>query len=260
MSRWRSRLLRSSPAVRMMKPMSSGGLRSLRIARAFERMVDDSGYEVQLNGGYTAMRSFEFQCDEIFRVYSPQRAAMPGHSEHELGLAVDVSGYAWLSSHAHEYGFVQSYPAGSEWCTGYQAESWHWRYVGTSAARTIHRHGLVPQEYLSGVRCDGTPITDIHVYVEVSGYGHDWVEMTLYEAQQRANRSLRGRDAEALCGAQNPAYRDVNTCSGQYPGWLRICNSDYGDDLQYSWQLCGTSCQGAAMGEDDTCGGGFYDF
>ena len=78
--------------------------------------------------------------------------ALPGHSEHQLGMAADlVAGpkytlddfastpeYAWLAEHAWEYGFVQSYPAGSEPVTGYSAESWHWR-LGTCALLAIAR-------------------------------------------------------------------------------------------------------------------------
>ena len=78
------------------------------------------------------------------------RAARPGHSEHQLGTAIDVvspgwSGRfgdwatesaegAWMAEHAWEFGFVMSYPAGgqAESCYGY--EPWHYRWIGREAA------------------------------------------------------------------------------------------------------------------------------
>ncbi len=93
--------------------------------------------------------------------------AKPEHSEHQLGTVVDFrSGgnvaftlqgftqspeYAWLKEHAHEYGFVQSYPEGKELITGYAAESWHWRYVGVENATAIHEGKLTVYEYLKNL-------------------------------------------------------------------------------------------------------------
>ena len=78
-------------------------------------------------------------------------AALPGYSEHQLGLAVDfraggcalecfrsTAAYAWLRAHAHEHGFIERYPLGKESVTGYGAEAWHWRYVGTAIATDMH--------------------------------------------------------------------------------------------------------------------------
>lgn len=94
--------------------------------------------------------------------------ALPGHSEHQLGMAVDlVSGqgndpyalsqfgttlaYVWLVQHSWEYGFIQSYPAGKESITGYIAEPWHYRYVGIANAAAIHSAGTTTYEYLKGL-------------------------------------------------------------------------------------------------------------
>ncbi|MCU0681395.1 MAG: M15 family metallopeptidase [Polyangiaceae bacterium] len=79
------------------------------------------------------------------------RAARPGHSEHEIGLAVDVdtntSGYLWLALHAHEFGFALSFPEGKQKLTGFRPEPWHIRYVGSRIALAIHEGGLTPEEY-----------------------------------------------------------------------------------------------------------------
>jgi D-alanyl-D-alanine carboxypeptidase len=90
-------------------------------------------------------------------------SAKPGHSEHQTGLAMDVSGSdgkcaaedcfadtqeaKWLAEHAHEYGFIIRYPQGKEAITGYQYEPWHLRYVGKEAAREIAAKGITLEEY-----------------------------------------------------------------------------------------------------------------
>lgn len=94
-------------------------------------------------------------------------AALPGHSEHHLGTTVDLltseNGYTisdayentrlgrWLQQHAHEYGFVMSYPKGKESITGYGYEPWHWRYLGVEHAEKIKEYGLTPTEYLYSI-------------------------------------------------------------------------------------------------------------
>lgn len=101
-------------------------------------------------------------------------SAPPGHSEHQLGTTVDFTNseaeygvwsvfegtgaYRWLREHARDYGFVQSYERGKEKETGYQAESWHFRYLGADNARRLEATGLSLRAFLlrEGVvpRCD----------------------------------------------------------------------------------------------------------
>lgn len=89
--------------------------------------------------------------------------ARPGHSEHQLGTALDVldpdgtelttafgstpTG-AWLADHAHEFGFVLSYPEGERDTTCYDYEPWHLRYVGRDIAERMHESGMSPREWL----------------------------------------------------------------------------------------------------------------
>ncbi len=88
--------------------------------------------------------------------------AAPGHSEHQLGMVVDVVAkpnytladfkntkeYEWMKENAWEYGFIQSYQEGKETITGYIAEPWHWRYVGLEHAKNIHEQEITTYEYL----------------------------------------------------------------------------------------------------------------
>ncbi|WP_282937790.1 D-alanyl-D-alanine carboxypeptidase family protein [Paenibacillus sp. RC67] len=101
--------------------------------------------------------------EEKAKTYS----AVPGHSEHETGLAIDVSGSdgkcaaqdcfggtkeaEWLAKHSAEYGFIIRYLKGKESITGYQYEPWHIRYVGTQMAKEIASKGITLEEYLNAV-------------------------------------------------------------------------------------------------------------
>lgn len=90
--------------------------------------------------------------------------ARPGTSEHQTGLAVDIvdasyqmldedqEGTAvqrWLMTHCIEYGFILRYPTGKGALTGVNYEPWHYRYVGTDAAREITENGMCLEEYLA---------------------------------------------------------------------------------------------------------------
>ncbi len=86
--------------------------------------------------------------------------AIPGTSEHQLGLAVDINAgsvrsagsevYEWLAKNAWKYGFILRYPPDKTDITGIRYEPWHYRYVGKEAAEQICRQGLCLEEYLSG--------------------------------------------------------------------------------------------------------------
>lgn len=91
-------------------------------------------------------------------------SAKPGQSEHQTGLAMDVSSpsvnfsltqsYAqtregkWLKENAPKYGFIIRYTKGKENITGYQFEPWHIRYVGKDAAMAISSRNITLEEYL----------------------------------------------------------------------------------------------------------------
>jgi len=82
--------------------------------------------------------------------YAAAYSARPGHSEHQLGTAVDIAGGdEWLKWHAWQFGFSLSYPAGrSPTWTCYSPESWHYRYFGRATAAAIQNSGLSPREWL----------------------------------------------------------------------------------------------------------------
>ena len=102
----------------------------------------------------SAHRTYEEQAalwDDL-SVSEPGRAARPGHSEHEIGLAVDLgfapdAGADWAAANAWQYGFVLSYPQHKQKTTGFRFEPWHFRFVGSGTAAYLHnRTGLTLEE------------------------------------------------------------------------------------------------------------------
>ncbi|PLT28637.1 peptidase M15 [Peribacillus deserti] len=100
---------------------------------------------------------------EKARTYS----AVPGTSEHQTGLSIDVTGgngacpaescfgntkeAKWLEANASKYGFIIRYPNGKTSITGYKYEPWHLRYVGAAAAKEIMSRKITLEEYLDAV-------------------------------------------------------------------------------------------------------------
>lgn len=144
------------------------------VAKAFSRLAktaEEKGLTIKLVSAY---RPYSYQ-KQLFDKYvnkdgryrAEQYSAEPGHSEHQTGLAADVSSPSvnynlaqaygtteegkWLADNAHKYGFIIRFPKGKEEITGYDYEPWHIRYVGKAAAKEIHKQDLTLEEYLEEV-------------------------------------------------------------------------------------------------------------
>ncbi len=93
---------------------------------------------------------------------SSQIVTIPGSSEHQIGLALDIvsdnysslnSGFGdtaagkWIAEHSYEYGFVIRYPEGKEDITGIEYEPWHLRYVGKNAAKVLVEESITLEEF-----------------------------------------------------------------------------------------------------------------
>lgn len=93
--------------------------------------------------------------------YADSIAARPGYSEHQTGLSLDIYSkecqtqagfkdsktYAWLIKNAHRFGFILRYPENKQKLTGYNYESWHYRYVGVELATKVYEEGITYDEY-----------------------------------------------------------------------------------------------------------------
>jgi D-alanyl-D-alanine carboxypeptidase len=91
-----------------------------------------------------------------------QAVTVPGASEHQIGLALDIvkdiytsldesfgetKEGIWLAGNSYKYGFILRYPAGKEDITGIEYEPWHFRYVGVDAATVITEEGITLEEF-----------------------------------------------------------------------------------------------------------------
>ena len=107
-------------------------------------------------------RSYQYQ-EEVYarnvrqlgQAQADRESARPGHSQHQLGLAIDFGSIddsfaetaagRWLLVNASRFGFSLSFPKDYEEITGYRWESWHYRYVGHDLARFI-------DDYFGGIQ------------------------------------------------------------------------------------------------------------
>lgn len=147
------------------------------IAQPLETMINDMravGLQPTIISGYRSYAAQAIAWNKWLTL-EPERvsilSAPPGHSEHQLGTTVDfgspeladivgqeeiefhtyfyqTSEGIWLEEHAHEYGFVLSYPRNALEVTGFYYEPWHFRFVGTELAAELKEKDLILTEHL----------------------------------------------------------------------------------------------------------------
>ncbi len=138
----------------------NGGYRVRRLVigdlRVMVSAARRAGVTLRVTSGYRSYATQKALYRSFVALLGPDagalRAARPGHSEHQLGTALDLANrpgaYAWIARNAWRYGFVVSYPPGERAVSCYRSEPWHVRYVGRPRAATIHASGLVPRAWL----------------------------------------------------------------------------------------------------------------
>lgn len=147
---------------------SRSGMKLVSNAKnSFEKLAEQAkkdGYPVIAMSSY---RSYEYQVNLYNRYVASDGveaadtySARPGYSEHQTGLCVDVydgkidytnfedsASFKWMQDNAYKYGFILRFPKDKTNITGYQYESWHYRYVGTKIAKYIHENDITLEEY-----------------------------------------------------------------------------------------------------------------
>ena len=132
----------------------------------FKEMVDDASIDGITLFNISAYRSYDTQvilynnyANKDGKEAADTYSARPGYSEHQTGMASDINTsstaahfenskeYAWLQNNAYKYGFILRFPKDKEDITGYEYEPWHYRYVGSDAAKYIHEHDITLEEY-----------------------------------------------------------------------------------------------------------------
>lgn len=154
--------------------LSNGKQVDTRIYPALQKMFDDareSGIDLFVREGYRTREAQQSIMDSRIQQYmdqgnsaeeaealAKQYVAVPGTSEHELGISVDINAnsnvssddavYSWLNDNAYKYGFIKRYPEDKVDITGINNEPWHYRFVGQKAAAEMKEKGLCLEEYL----------------------------------------------------------------------------------------------------------------
>lgn len=147
---------------------SRSGMKLVHSAKdAFENMAKaalDDGMKIIAMSSY---RGYDYQVNLYNRYVTSDGveaadtySARPGFSEHQTGLCVDIydgvvdytnfeqsKSFHWMQENAHKYGFILRYPKDMEHITGYQYESWHYRYVGEKIATYIYKNNITFDEY-----------------------------------------------------------------------------------------------------------------
>ena len=154
--------------------LSNGKKVDSKIYPELQEMFNDAraqGYGLFVREGYRTQEEQQLLLDEKIEAYenegkskseakklAEQWVAIPGTSEHQLGIAVDINAdttrslsddvYSWLAENAHKYGFIKRYPSDKTDITGVINEPWHYRYVGKEAALEIYSQGICLEEYI----------------------------------------------------------------------------------------------------------------
>jgi D-alanyl-D-alanine carboxypeptidase len=130
--------------------------------------AEKDGHKLMVFSAYrsyqTQERVYNYWVTTLGQEEADRCSARPGYSEHQLGTTIDVTALDvkgdvfeefgsseaghWMAKNAYKFGFVMSYPEGSELITGYKHEPWHFRYVGRRVAKIIFENDLVPCTYL----------------------------------------------------------------------------------------------------------------
>ncbi len=136
--------------------------------REMIKKAKEDGYDIKVTSGFRSYATQKTILENSIKSRNKNAhrlIAKPGYSEHQLGVAVDLTGSSiknvsatilfkdsvedkWLEKHASEYGFVESYPENKEDVTGYMNEDWHYRYVGIENAKEIIKNGQTINEFL----------------------------------------------------------------------------------------------------------------
>ena len=158
------------PNVLMAPNATNRRLRSVA-AEALQKMfsqASEEGISLYARSGYRGYNTQKNLYNNYVRNYGYERAsrfsAQPGHSEHQTGLAMDVTSKnvnykltqsfgttlegQWVAANAHRFGYIIRYPQNTESVTGYMYEPWHLRYLGVELATAVHASGLTYEEYL----------------------------------------------------------------------------------------------------------------
>lgn len=151
-----------------------------------EDFYQETGIDnIELVAGHRTVEYQQYLRDRAVENHGQEHAdnyiALPGHSEHHTGFAIDLDtyyaetdslggfdgtgDYAWVVENAWRYGFVQRYPSNKQDVTGISYEEWHFRHVGLPHSKIMYDNNLCLEEYIAYLR--NYPFDGNHLTVEV---------------------------------------------------------------------------------------------
>jgi D-alanyl-D-alanine carboxypeptidase len=143
-----------------------GSIRRIALAdlRAMDRAARIAGARFAITSAFRSYSQqvvlFNSRVARVGRAAALKFVARPGHSEHQLGTAIDFRSYdgrtpfvttragLWMKANAWKYGWLMSFPSGKSAVTCMSSEPWHYRYVGRTEARLIHYSGLTTRQWI----------------------------------------------------------------------------------------------------------------
>ena len=157
-----------------LEPLDTNYARSgMQLVKEAKEAFEELSQNAKENGmtilAMSSYRSYDYQVN-LYNNYvksdgqeaADTYSARAGYSEHQTGLAADVYNgevpytsfeeteeFTWMQENAYKYGFILRFPKDKTNITGYQYESWHYRYVGKEVAKEIHENNLTLEEYLA---------------------------------------------------------------------------------------------------------------
>ena len=144
---------------KMLEAAKADGIKNWQINTAYRSIPDQKKLLENRVKGYMKNNNMSRSAATARALRS---VAEPGCSEHHIGLAFDITAKGasafkgtkqckWLHAHCWEYGFIVRYQEGKEDITGFTAEEWHIRYVGTEHSIPIRDYNYCLEEYLAGI-------------------------------------------------------------------------------------------------------------
>ncbi|MDO4926970.1 MAG: D-alanyl-D-alanine carboxypeptidase family protein [Turicibacter sp.] len=141
---------------------------AVALKNMFNTAQSEKGYKLVARSGYRSYKTQETLYNNYVstkgQVWADTYSARPGHSEHQTGLAIDITSPTvnnslsdsfgttaegkWVAQNAHRFGYILRYPQGRQSEVGYEYEPWHLRYVGVEIATEIYNSGLIYEDYV----------------------------------------------------------------------------------------------------------------
>ena len=206
----------NEPSVLMERHAATLLAELMKTIRGWEQILPVSGWRSHLE----QKAIWDDTLRESGEAFARKFVALPGHSEHETGLAIDLGlkdadldvicpafPYEGICEsfrrHAADYGFIERYPAGKETITGIGHEPWHFRYVGVPHAWIMRDKGITLEEYIELLKAfpfDRQPLCyqNRHISFSISYLPESRQEDTFFDMEEDLPYAVSGNNVDGF--------------------------------------------------------------